>query len=100
MVDLEYSDGLNVVSLFVQRGRLAASMPGWQPVSVNGQRAFASGHSVAWAVPGFVYTMIADASPKTVTQVVAALRPGGSPGVLGRLGRGFARLARVINPFG
>jgi sigma-E factor negative regulatory protein RseB len=100
VVDLEYSDGLNVVSLFVQRGTLAASMPGWQPVSVDGQRAFASGHSVAWAVPGFVYTMIADASPQTVTQVVGGLRHEAAPGFLGRLGRGFTRLARAVNPFG
>ncbi len=100
VADLEYSDGLNVVSLFVQRGRLASSMPGWQQVKVGGQRAFVSGHSVAWAVPGFVYTMIADASPQTMTQVVGALRHGGSPGVLDRLGRGFIRLAHAINPFG
>jgi sigma-E factor negative regulatory protein RseB len=100
VVDLEYSDGLNVVSLFVQRGTLASSMPGWQQTSVSGQRAFVSGHSVAWGVPGFVYTLIADASPQTVTQVVGALRRDGSPGVLERLGRGFIRLAHVINPFG
>lgn len=100
VVDLQYSDGLNVVSLFVQRGTLAPSMPGWQQVKVSGQRAFVSGHSVAWAVPGFVYTMIADAPPQTMTQVVGALRRDGSPGVLDRLRRGFIRLAHVINPFG
>ena len=100
VVDLEYSDGLNVVSLFVQRGSLASSMPGWQQVKVSGQRAFVSGHSVAWAVPGFVYTMIANASPQTMTQVIGVLGRGGSPGVLDRLGRGFIRLAHVINPFG
>jgi sigma-E factor negative regulatory protein RseB len=100
VVDLEYSDGLNVVSLFVQRGSLASSMPGWQQASVGGQRAFVAGHSVAWAASGFVYTMIADASAQTVTQVVGALRHDGSPGVLERLSRGFIRLAHVINPFG
>jgi sigma-E factor negative regulatory protein RseB len=100
VVDLEYSDGLYVVSLFAQRGTLAASMPGWRQVSVGGQRAFVSGHSVTWAVPGFVYTMIADAPPQTMTQVVGALPRDGSPGVLARLGRGFIRIASVINPFG
>ncbi len=73
VVDLEYSDGLYVVSLFVQRGTLASDMPGWRQVSVDGQRAFVSGHSVTWAEPGFVYTMIADAPAQTVTQVVGAL---------------------------
>ena len=80
VVDLEYSDGLYVVSLFVQRGTLAANMPGWQPVRVDGQQAFVSGHSVTWAAAGFVYTMIADAPPQTVTQVVGTLPRSGSPG--------------------
>jgi sigma-E factor negative regulatory protein RseB len=100
VVDLEYSDGLYVVSLFAQRGTLASNMTGWRPVSVGGQQAFVSGHSVTWAVPGFVYTMIADAPPQTMTQVVGALPRDGSPGVLARLGRGFIRIARGINPFG
>jgi sigma-E factor negative regulatory protein RseB len=100
IVDLEYSDGLYVVSLFVERGTLAANMPGWREVSVAGQQAYVSGHSVTWAGPGYVYTVIADAPPQTVTQVVQALPRSGSPGVLDRLGRGFLRLAQVINPFG
>jgi sigma-E factor negative regulatory protein RseB len=100
VVDLEYSDGLYVVSLFVQRGSLAADMSGWQQVSVGGQQAFVSGDSVTWAGLGFVYTMIADTPAQTVTQVVGTLPSSGSPGVLGRLGRGFIRLAGVINPFG
>ena len=100
VVDLEYSDGLYVVSLFVQRGTLAANMAGWQPVDVGGQQAFVSGHSVTWSELGFVYTMIADAPPETMTAVVGTLPRSDSPGVLSRLGRGFSRLARVINPFG
>jgi len=100
VVDLEYSDGLYVVSLFVQRGTLAADMPGWRQVNMDGQQAFVSGHSVTWTAPGFVYTVIADAPAQTVTQVVGALPRAGSPGVLDRLGRGFTRLAGVMNPFG
>jgi sigma-E factor negative regulatory protein RseB len=100
VVDLEYSDGLYVVSLFAQRGTLASKMPGWRQVSVGGQQAFVSGHSVTWAVPGFVYTVIADAPPQTVTRVVEALPHDSSPGVLDRLGRGFVRISRVIDPFG
>lgn len=98
VVDLEYSDGLYDVSLFMQRGTLAPDMPGWQQVNVAGQHAYVSGHSVTWAEHGFVYTVIADVPPQTVAQVVAAL-PSGSPGVLDRLGRGFIRLAHLINPF-
>jgi sigma-E factor negative regulatory protein RseB len=100
VADLEYSDGLYVVSLFVQRGTLAADMPGWQPVRMAGQQAYASGHSVTWATGGLVYTMIADAPSQTVSEVVGTLTPGSSPGPLGRLLRGFGRLARLLNPFG
>ena len=100
VVDLEYSDGLYVVSLFVQRGTLASSMAGWREVTVDGQQAYVSGHSVTWSGLGFVYTVIADAPPETVTQVVGSLPRATDPGVLSRLGRGFTRLARVINPFG
>ena len=99
VVDLEYSDGLYVVSLFVQRGTLAPDMPGWQPARVAGQQAYVAGHSVTWAANGLVYTMIADTSPQTVNEIVGMLAPGGSHGLLGRLLRGFDRLSRLINPF-
>jgi MucB/RseB N-terminal domain len=100
VADLEYSDGLYVVSLFAQRGTLAPDMPGWQPVRMAGKQSYVAGHSVTWAAAGLVYTMIADASPRTVTEVVAMLSPSGSPGPFGRLLRGFDRLARLLNPFG
>jgi sigma-E factor negative regulatory protein RseB len=99
VADLEYSDGLYVVSLFIQRGTLAPRMAGWQPARVAGQAAFVSGHSVTWASRGFVYTVIADAPPQTVSQLVSALPASGPPGLLGRLGRGFGRLARMVNVF-
>ena len=100
VMDLEYSDGLYVVSLFVQRGNLAASLPGWQRVQVAGQPAFAAGHSVTWARAGFVYTMIADAPAQLVTQVVGTLPGGGQGGLFDRLRRGLDRLAQIANPFG
>lgn len=100
IVDLEYSDGLYDISLFVQRGTLSTSMPGWRQVNVAGRQAFVSGHSVTWAGTGFVYTVIADAPPQTVTQVVQGLPGDGRPSILDRFGRGFIRLARLVNPFG
>lgn len=100
VADLEYSDGLYVVSLFAQRGTLAADIPGWKPVRMAGQQAYVSGHSVTWAARGFVYTMITDAPPQTVSEVVGTLTPSSSPGFFGRLLRGFDRLARLLNQFG
>lgn len=100
VADLEYSDGLYVVSLFIQRGTLAPDMPGWQPVRLAGKQAYVSGHSVTWAGDGFVCTMIADAPPQTVSAAVGALTASRPPGFLGRLLRGFDRMGRLINPFG
>lgn len=98
VVDLGYSDGLSVVSLFVERGTLA-KMTGYQPVSLAGHLVYVTEHSVTWAGRGFVYTVIADAPPQTVEQVVAVLPQNAPPGLLQRLGRGLGRLARLVNPF-
>jgi sigma-E factor negative regulatory protein RseB len=100
VTDLEYSDGLNVISLFVQRGTLAASMPGWRPMSLDGHHVYVSGHSVTWAGHGLVYTMIADAPPQTVMAAVAGLPDSGQTGLVDRLRRGLDRLAHLVDPFG
>jgi sigma-E factor negative regulatory protein RseB len=99
VTDLEYSDGLSVISLFVQQGTLAASMAGWRPLSLDGYRVYVLGHSVTWTGRGEVYTMIADAPPQTVAEAVSALPGGGRPGLVDRLGRGFDRLAHLVDPF-
>jgi sigma-E factor negative regulatory protein RseB len=99
VTDLEYSDGLSVISLFVQRGTLAASMAGWQPLSLDGIRVYVNGHSVTWTGRGEVFTVIADAPPQTVAEAVAAVPGGAQPGLVGRLGRGFDRLAHLVDPF-
>lgn len=100
VTDLDYSDGLNVISLFVQRGTLAASMPGWRPMILDGRHVYVSGHSVTWAGHGLVYTMIADAPPATVTAAVAGLPEGAQPGLADRFKRGLDRLAHLVDPFG
>jgi sigma-E factor negative regulatory protein RseB len=101
VVDLEYSDGLYVVSLFVQRGTLGTGMTGWRQLSLGGQRVYVSGRSLAWAGAGLVYTMITDTPPATAAQDVAAVQASSpSTGLLGRLGKGLDRLARLLNPFG
>ena len=103
VVDLAYSDGLSVISLFLQRGHLPPTMSGWSEVAVRGQQVYAADpdqRSVAWSARGFVYTMIADAPDQTVDQVVLALPHNGKPGgFLGRMDRGLRRLASWLNPF-
>jgi sigma-E factor negative regulatory protein RseB len=102
VINLSYSDGLAVVSVFVQRGQLAKAMPGWRRTAVDGRAVYSvdpDDRSFAWSADGFVYTMIADAPAATVRQVVAAL-PGNDPkpGFWTRMGRGFRRLASWLNP--
>jgi sigma-E factor negative regulatory protein RseB len=102
VVELAYSDGLSVVSLFVQRGHLPAELSGWSEVALRGQRVYAADpddRSVAWSAGGFVYTLIADAPEQTVDQVVAALPHGTSPGLIARLIRGLHRLISWVDPF-
>ena len=49
---------------------------------------------------GFVYTLVADAPVPVVDDAVEVRPPETGPGVLNRIGRGFARLASWVNPFG
>jgi sigma-E factor negative regulatory protein RseB len=101
VVDLDYSDGLSVVSVFVQRGHLPASLGGWSRVALAGHQVYANDPddlSFAWSAHGYVYTLIAAAPRDTVGQVVAALPHDGPPGLLGRLARGLHRLLSWLTP--
>jgi sigma-E factor negative regulatory protein RseB len=101
VVNLSYSDGLAVVSLFVQRGVLARPGPGWRPVTTAGRAIYSvdpKERSFAWSAGGFVYTLVADAPPATVSQVVAALTGTPRPGFWQRMGRGLRRLFSWLNP--
>jgi sigma-E factor negative regulatory protein RseB len=102
VLDLGYSDGLSVVSLFEQRGNLAAKLAGWQKVTVAGHDVYAAGpdqRSLTWSSHGMVYTVIADAPAQTVDDVVGALPHDAPLGFWKRMSRGFARLASWVNPF-
>jgi sigma-E factor negative regulatory protein RseB len=102
VIGVSYSDGLSVISLFVQRGRLPAHLAGWTPVAIAGHDAYAidpDDQTIAWSGDGYVFTLLADAPAATVDQAIAMLPRGGQPGFWGRLGRGFRRLATLANPF-
>jgi len=103
VLDLGYSDGLSVISVFEQRGNLAPKLAGWQKVTVAGHQVYAAGtdqRSLTWSSRGMVYTVLADAPAQTVTAVVGALPHDKPPGFWKRMSRGFARLASWVNPFG
>jgi sigma-E factor negative regulatory protein RseB len=101
-LDLGYSDGLSVVSVFEQRGDLAAGLSGWQKTTVDGHVIYAAvpdQRSLTWSSRGMVYTVMADAPTQTVYAAVGALPHDSPPGFWKRLSRGFARLASWVNPF-
>jgi sigma-E factor negative regulatory protein RseB len=102
VLDLGYSDGLFVVSVFVQRGDLAPKLAGWQKITLDGRLMYAGQpdqRSLTWAGHGFVFTVMADAPPATLEAAVDALPYSSPPGFWGRLSRGFGRLVSWVNPF-
>ena len=102
VLDLGYSDGLSVISVFEQRGDLAAQLAGWQKTVVAGHVIYAAEpdqRSLTWASHDMVYTVMADAPGQTVDAVIGALPHDGPPGFWKRMSRGFVRLASWVNPF-
>jgi sigma-E factor negative regulatory protein RseB len=102
VLHLGYSDGLSVVSVFEQRGNLAARLAGWRKTTVAGHPVYAAEpdqRSLTWSSRGMVYTVLADAPAQVVTAVVGALPHDASPGFFKRISHGFARLAAMANPF-
>jgi sigma-E factor negative regulatory protein RseB len=100
VVDLDYSDGLSLVSVFLQRGHLQPRLTGWSRMAVGGSPVYAddsAAQTFAWSAQGFVYTLVAAAPPQTVGQVVAAL-PHGSPGLFARMRQGLRRLLSWFSP--
>jgi sigma-E factor negative regulatory protein RseB len=102
VLDLGYSDGLSVVSVFEQRGNLAAGLAGWQKITVAGHVVYAAEpdqRSLTWSSRGMVYTVMADAPAQTVDEVIGVLPHDTPPGFWKRMSRGFARLASWVDPF-
>lgn len=101
VVDLDYSDGLSVVSIFVQRGYLPARLRGWSRVALAGHKVYANDPDelcFTWAARGYVYTLIAAAPQQTVGQVVVALPHDDDPGWLAQLKHGLHRLLSWAGP--
>jgi sigma-E factor negative regulatory protein RseB len=102
VLDLGYSDGLSVISVFEQRGNLAARLAGWRRTTVDGHVIFVAEpdqRSLTWSSRGMVYTVMADAPADTVDAVVGVLPHDRPPGFWKRLSRGMVRLASWVNPF-
>ena len=101
VLDLGYSDGLSMVSVFEQRGKLPARLAGWRKTKTGGHVVFAlpDQRTLTWAGHGMVFTMVADAPSQTVDAVVGALPHDGPTGFWKRMSRGLVRVASWVNPF-
>ncbi|ASU86096.1 hypothetical protein CDO52_07710 [Nocardiopsis gilva YIM 90087] len=99
VLHLSYSDGLSVVSVFIQRGRLGRESEG----TGDGMTAVVQGDGTVyvddagqqrrvWETDGFVYTVLADAPEETVRAAVAGLPAPDGSGFWPRVMRGFERL--------
>lgn len=103
VLHLGYSDGLSVVSLFVQRGRLDdARLNGWRRVERHRSVMYVSGtvqQRLTWAARGHVYTVFADAPVDVTERLVAALPHESRPGFWSRIGHGLDRVMSWLNPF-
>jgi sigma-E factor negative regulatory protein RseB len=102
VVDLAYSDGLSVVSLFVQRGRLPGALPGWRQTSLSGHPLFLRNPAepdLTWSAGDYVYTVVAAAPAPILAGVVDALPHQARLGFWSRMGRGVRRLLSWANPF-
>ena len=106
VLHLSYSDGLSTLSLFAQKGRLGSKpMDGFAEQKVGRSsiwvRSSVSPQRVVWGGGGRVFTLLTDAPPEAVREVVQALPHDRAPktGLLARIGRGLSRLLSWINPF-
>jgi hypothetical protein len=106
VLDASYSDGLSVVSLFIQRGELSGALPGWHHVDVRGVPVYSTENGdldeqgLAWSAGGYVYTVIADAPPQAITRVIARLPHDRDVGFWQRVARGIRRIGSWFDPFG
>jgi len=105
IVHLSYSDGLSTVSVFEQRGRLElAGLTGWRSTRIGGADVHLREgvpQRITWSADGTVYTVLADAAPETVADIVRSLpHERVDNGTLARVRRGLGRVASWVNPFG
>jgi sigma-E factor negative regulatory protein RseB len=102
VIGLSYSDGLSVISVFVQRGILPAMQRDWRRLTLGDHDVYAldpDDQTIVWAGDGYVFTVVAQAPSATVDRALSALPHSSEPGFWGRLERGFRRLASWVNPF-
>ncbi|GAA2369176.1 hypothetical protein GCM10010404_24750 [Nonomuraea africana] len=100
---LGYSDGVSVLSVFVQRGNLDEErLAGWRSQHRDGHTIWIrdpAGLEMIWASGGHVYTVFADAPSDVAAAAVLGLPHEAEPGFWDRFARGADRVLSWVNPF-
>ena len=105
VLQLAYSDGMSTLSLFVQQGAMPSRATGVVRSVGGGQVWQAPGEPerVVWAADGRTWTLVSDAAPSLVDQVLLVLphtsRSVREDGVAPRVWRGMSRVGSWLNPF-
>ena len=107
VLHVAYTDGIQSMSLFEQRGRLVedkALLRGWRRTRVDGVRVWRSGgypHRAMWGAGNHVYTLVTECPQQSVEQMIRSLPRGeSSDGLAPRVRRGAVRVASWVNPAG
>jgi sigma-E factor negative regulatory protein RseB len=105
VLHLSYSDGLSTLSLFVQNGERKPAAGAVSRRVGGGEVWESSGEPerAMWTSDGRTWTLVSDAEPAVVDEVLAALphtppRRGGDD-VPSRVWRGMSRVGAWLNPF-
>lgn len=100
---LGYSDGVSVVSVFVQRGILDEErLTGWLSQRRDGNTIWirdAAELEMIWASGGHVYTVVTDAPADVAKAAIGGLPHEAQPGFWQRFARGADRVLSWVNPF-
>ncbi|GAB3487665.1 hypothetical protein GCM10027440_33570 [Nocardiopsis coralliicola] len=104
VLHLGYTDGLTVVSVFAERGRLgesAGTAAGLHAVQTGGGVVY-TGESGQprrmWEADGYVYTLMSAAPEESVAQAAEALPAPDGAGFWNRVARGFERFGTWLGP--
>ncbi|MFC4905761.1 MucB/RseB C-terminal domain-containing protein [Actinomadura gamaensis] len=102
VLHLSYSDGLAVVSVFVQHGGLDRNrLTGWTRERLDGHTVYRRDTVRNWVVEqrgDYVYTVLTDA-PESTASAAAEAFPEGRTAFWTRMRRGFGRLVSWADPF-
>lgn len=105
VLQLAYSDGLSTLSLFVQQGEVTPHATGIVRQVAGGPVWEAPGEPerVVWASGGHTWTLVSEADPALVDEVLAELphttHEITQDGLVPRIWRGLCRVGAWLNPF-